>query len=85
MKNIHSQITEFCTGCQKIQNLKGTVSIREEKTPDGVKVKIITTSYHCEICNAFIRSEEHDPENKLSTLEQKAYDEISDKASLYNL
>ncbi|MFH1386766.1 MAG: hypothetical protein ABIH50_03770 [bacterium] len=45
MKNLHSL-------CKKL------ASIKEEKDKQG-KIKHITvTSYHCEECNSFIRSEE---------------------------
>jgi hypothetical protein len=33
-------------------------SMRKGKNENGEAVKIVTKSYHCQVCNTFIRSED---------------------------
>lgn len=65
MNSYKLQLTEYCQKCQNAQSIKGTTVTRKIKTSDGKTKAIVTVSYHCEACNAFIRSEEHasDEEN----------------------
>ena len=60
MKNIKLQLTEFCPKCLNAQNIIGTTVTRIEEDSNGTKKSIITVSYHCEACNSFVRSEEHE-------------------------
>jgi hypothetical protein len=60
MKNIKLQLIEFCQRCQDIQNIKGTLVDIEKRIPGGKTISIITVNYHCEVCNTFVRSEEHE-------------------------
>jgi hypothetical protein len=64
MKETRKQLTEFCPKCQKTQNINGVASTRSENDADGNTKHIVTTSYHCEWCNTFVRSEEHETEEK---------------------
>jgi len=50
--------SEQCPHCQEIRNMRVAVSRRKEVTPDGKTREIETTSFHCETCNTFIRSED---------------------------
>jgi len=50
--------SELCPHCRQLRNLRATISTRNEISADGKKRKITTTSYHCEVCFRFVRSEE---------------------------
>lgn len=63
MKETRKQLTEFCPKCQKTRNINGVTSTRNVEGADGTK-HIVTISYHCEACNTFVRSEEHEVEEK---------------------
>ena len=67
MKETRKQLAEFCSKCQKTQNINGVTSTRSVKDIDGNTKHIVTISYHCESCNTFIRSEEHETEENDST------------------
>lgn len=62
MKEIKKQLAEFCLKCQKTQNINGVTSKRSVEDADGNMKHIITISYHCESCNTFVRSEDHETE-----------------------
>ncbi len=49
---------ELCPKCGAVRALRVTTSSREETDSDGKAVEIITSSYHCQTCNSFVRSEE---------------------------
>lgn len=49
---------ELCPKCRQLRELRTTVSSRKVETPDGKSKEIRTTSYHCEACGAFVRSED---------------------------
>jgi hypothetical protein len=64
MKETRKQLTEFCSKCQKTQNINSVTSTRSVKETDGNTKHIVTISYHCESCNTFVRSEEYETEEK---------------------
>jgi len=49
---------EYCPKCSKVQNLDESESIQKDKSENGEAVKIVTKSYHCQVCKTFIRSED---------------------------
>ena len=49
---------ELCPSCRQVRNMRATISTRTEIGGDGKKRKIKTTSYTCEVCHHFVRSEE---------------------------
>jgi len=51
-------MAEMCPRCRELRNTKQTVTNRRIDTPDGKTREIRTTSYHCETCGSFIRSED---------------------------
>jgi hypothetical protein len=54
---------EFCARCQSYQNTQVTFSERVEVDDEGNSHKIITTSYQCEKCGSFLRSEDIEQDN----------------------
>ena len=60
--NVNLEISEFCPKCQRVQNLKGSISKRQEITTDNETKNIVTMNYHCEKCFSFVRSDEFDEE-----------------------
>ena len=53
-----TQHIEHYPKCKTIQNMRVTFSNREELDSDGNKKQIKTKSYHCEVCQLFVRSED---------------------------
>ena len=51
-------MSELCPKCRELRNAKVTVSSRKVETLEGKTQEIKTTSFHCEECGAFIRSED---------------------------
>ncbi|WP_432408393.1 hypothetical protein [Wukongibacter sp. M2B1] len=51
-------IREFCPKCNSLTDMKMTQIERSEKDSDGNKLRIITNSYHCDLCYTFVRSED---------------------------
>jgi hypothetical protein len=49
---------EYCPKCKTIKNLRPSVTFKEEKNKKGEVKRIMVTSYHCEECNSFIKSDE---------------------------
>jgi hypothetical protein len=52
--------SELCPKCGAMRNLAISTSSREEAGADGEIKKIVTTSYHCEACNSFVRSQDQE-------------------------
>jgi hypothetical protein len=50
--------SKYCSNCQAIRSMRVSVYKREKINPDGDKIQIETTSFHCEDCNSFIDSED---------------------------
>ena len=48
---------EFCTRCQSYQNTQVTFSERVEVDAEGNAHEIVTTSYHCQQCSSFLRTQ----------------------------
>jgi hypothetical protein len=42
-----------------MQNMRMAASTREEMDEKGKKAKIKTTTYHCMVCNTFVKSEKN--------------------------
>lgn len=52
--------SELCPKCAAPRSMSETTSRREEIGPDGETIKIVTTSYHCQTCGTFVRSEDRE-------------------------
>ena len=59
-------VSEHCPHCQVTRNMRLTISRREETALDGHTKKIETRSFHCEMCNTFVRSEDTDLNEAMS-------------------
>ena len=66
MKKTRKQLTEFCPKCQKIQNINGVTTTNSVNDADGNTKHVVIINYYCESCNTFVRSEEHETEEKNS-------------------
>lgn len=53
-------MSELCPKCRQLRNTKTTVTSRKVKDPEGKTNEIRTTSYHCETCGTFIRSQDEE-------------------------
>ena len=51
-------VSELCPKCRQVRDARVTVSSRKVRTPDGKTKEIKTRSFHCEVCGAFVRSED---------------------------
>lgn len=51
-------INEYCPKCHELTSMIMTTIEKEEKDDNGKELKIITSSYHCNKCNTFVRSED---------------------------
>jgi coenzyme F420-reducing hydrogenase beta subunit len=51
---------ELCPRCKALRNVCADVSRRKVALPDGTTKEVLTRTFHCESCHAFIRSEELD-------------------------
>lgn len=49
---------EYCSKCQATRNMSITKSERNEVDANGDTKIIVTSNFHCETCQSFIRSEE---------------------------
>lgn len=49
---------EYCPKCHALTSMVMTKSESSEKNNEDKTFKIITTSYHCNICHTFVRSED---------------------------
>lgn len=50
--------SEFCPKCRAVRNVRVTSSRRKATDADDKPKTILTRTFHCETCNAFVRSEE---------------------------
>ncbi|MFA6549481.1 MAG: hypothetical protein WCT39_06110 [Candidatus Margulisiibacteriota bacterium] len=50
--------SEYCPKCKTIRNLRASIVIKKTKDKRGKIKETAVTSYHCEECNSFIKSEE---------------------------
>jgi len=49
---------ELCPTCGAIKNMRVSIHQRESVAADGKIKKVVTKTYHCEICASFVRSED---------------------------
>ena len=49
---------EFCPKCLSPRNMRLSTSVREQADSAGKIKKILSTHYHCEVCQSFVRGEE---------------------------
>ena len=49
---------EFCPHCRVSQNMRSVVLERNKINQNGQTKKTETLTYHCEVCNTFVREEE---------------------------
>ncbi len=49
---------EFCPHCRVSQNMRSVVFQRDKPNKKEQTKKIETRTYHCEVCNTFVRDEE---------------------------
>jgi len=52
--------SELCPSCRQVRNMLVSVTTRTETGASGKKKQITTTSYQCEVCRMFVRSEERE-------------------------
>ena len=52
--------SELCPKCNAPRNMLTTASSREEVDSEGKTKRIVTTSYQCEVCGSFVRSEDRE-------------------------
>jgi rubredoxin len=52
--------SELCPKCGAPRNMAASVSGRDEVDSEGKTKRVVTTSYQCEICGSFVRSEDHE-------------------------
>lgn len=57
-------VQELCPKCRQLRNAKLSVATRKVSNPGGKIKEITTTSFHCEECGAFIRSEDTEESGK---------------------
>ncbi len=50
--------SDYCPKCQADKNLRVTIVIETTKDENGKTKKKLISSYHCEECNSFIKSED---------------------------
>ena len=48
----------FCPKCQALRRMNISTSQRVSVDPEGNTKKILTKTYHCVICHAFVSSED---------------------------
>ena len=53
-------MSEMCPQCKAIREMKKSVSTRQVTGSDGKIREIRTTSFHCETCGIFVRSEDEE-------------------------
>ena len=51
-------INDYCSKCKALTSMTLTTTERKEEEHEGKVFKIITSSYQCNVCNSFVRSEE---------------------------
>jgi len=58
---------ELCPKCKKLRNVCVAVCRKRIASPDGTTKEVLTRTFHCETCHAFIRSEEVDQKAESDT------------------
>lgn len=48
---------DFCPKCNALRNVMSNTSESIEKNADGETFKVITTSFSCNTCHSFVKSE----------------------------
>lgn len=51
-------INDFCPKCNALTNMNSAITENSEKDNEGKIFKIITTSYSCNTCHTFVKSED---------------------------
>lgn len=49
---------DFCPKCNALESMNLVTTESIEKDKDGKSFKVITTSYNCNKCNTFVKSED---------------------------
>ena len=49
---------EFCPKCEAVRNMQASTARRKATDAEGNPVTVLTTTYHCESCHTFVRSED---------------------------
>lgn len=49
---------DFCPKCNALTSMNLTTTESVEKDNEGKKFKVVTTSYTCNKCHAFVKSED---------------------------
>ena len=49
---------EFCPKCLSTQNMRLSLSVRDQAHSEGAIKKILTKNYQCEVCHSFVRGED---------------------------
>ena len=47
---------QFCPHCNELRDMFASIHEINKRIEDGKIVKIVTSDYHCLICNAFVYS-----------------------------
>lgn len=50
--------SELCPKCRSLRNMQVSTVITKRKDKKGKEKEILISSYYCEVCNSFVRSEE---------------------------
>jgi ribosomal protein L44E len=58
IKDVNIMINDFCPKCKALTNMSLTTTESVEKDKEGKISKVITTSYNCNMCNTFVKSED---------------------------
>lgn len=59
--------TIFCPKCAKRQPMNQSTSEQEITGPGGETIRLTIQTFHCAICNSFVRSESvHEPDNDVA-------------------
>ena len=48
----------FCPHCRAERNMQVSVTRRKVTDAEGNTCEVLTRTYHCEVCNTFVRSED---------------------------
>jgi len=51
-------INDFCPKCNALTSMNLTTTKSTEKDKEGKIFKVITTSYNCNMCHTFVKSED---------------------------
>lgn len=50
-------INDFCPRCNALTTMTSNVTHSNEKDSEGKHFKIVSTSYYCNICHTFVKSD----------------------------